>query len=216
MRLALRAGLGALLALAAVSPAVASAQSPALLRPRDLLRRPGEELPRGQALQVDVRNAGGRKVTQVCMTPAPIARAACSAATTIAPSAAGPTTVQATLADGTKFSQTFTVLAPATKVGGSRAVPATITCQDVTLFGNYDRRTALARSVRGREEGHPGRPLQLHRPREDLHVGLRDEQGRVRDAVLRAGRLAGERPSCLPAVLPMTAGTWPSAFFAPP
>ena len=145
MRLALRAGLGALLALAAVSPAVASAQSPALRVHAIFSGGQAKNFHVGQALQVDVRNAGGRKVTQVCMTPAPIARAACSAATTIAPSAAGPTTVQATLADGTKFSQTFTVLAPATKVGGSRAIPATITCQDVTLFGNYDRRTGRSR-----------------------------------------------------------------------
>jgi hypothetical protein len=32
------------------------------------------------------------------------------------------------------------VLAPATRVGGPIAVPATIRCQDVTLFGNYDQR----------------------------------------------------------------------------
>jgi hypothetical protein len=145
MRLALRAGLGALLILAAVGPAVASAQSPALRVHAIFTGGQAKNFHVGQAIQVDVRNAGGRKITQVCMTPAPIARPACSAATTIAPSAVGPTTVQATLADGTKFTQTFTVLAPATKVGGSRAVPATITCQDVTLFGNYDRRTGRSR-----------------------------------------------------------------------
>ena len=140
MRPALRAALGALLVLAAVSPAVASARSPALRVHAIFSGGQAKNFHVGQALQVTVRDAGGRKLTQVCMTPAPIARPACSAATIIAPSAAGPTTVQATLTDGTKLTRTFTALAPATKVGGSRAVPATITCHDVTLFGNYDRR----------------------------------------------------------------------------
>jgi hypothetical protein len=53
-----------------------------------------------------------------------------------------------TLTDGTKLSRTFTAHAPATKVGGPRAVPATITCQDVTLFGNYDQRRHRSRDPR--------------------------------------------------------------------
>jgi hypothetical protein len=149
MRLALRAVVGALLTLAAVSPAVASAQSPALRVHAIFAGGQAKNFHLGQALQVAVRDAGGRKLTQVCMTPAPIARPACSTATIIAPSAVGPTTVQATLSDGTKLTQTFTAHAPATKVGGSRAVPATITCQDVTLFGNYDQRRHKSRGPRG-------------------------------------------------------------------
>src|SRR4029078_10925074 len=125
MRLALRAGVGALLILAAVSPAVASAQSPALRVHAICSGGQASNFHVARALQVDVRNGGGRKLTQVCMTPAPIARAACSAATTIPRSATAPTKIQATLADGAKVTQTFTVLAPATKVGVSRAVPAT-------------------------------------------------------------------------------------------
>jgi hypothetical protein len=181
MRPALRAALGALLILAAVGPAVASAQSPALRVHAIFSGGQAKNFHVGQALQVAVRDAGGRKLTQVCMTPAPIARPACSTATILAPSAVGPTTVQATLADGTKLTQTFTALAPATKVGGSRAVPG----RDAVRQLRPPPR-ALARPVRGREEGHARRALQLHRPREDLHVGLRDQRGRVRDAGLRA------------------------------
>ena len=99
MRPALRAALGALLVLAAVSPAVASARSPALRVHAIFSGGQAKNFHVGQALQVTVRDAGGRKLTR-----------------------------------------TFTALAPATKVGGSRAVPTTISCQDVTLFGNYDRR----------------------------------------------------------------------------
>jgi hypothetical protein len=144
----LRAAIGAALALAALCPAVASAQSspsPALRVHAIFSGGQSKGVHVGQALFVDVRDAGGRKLTQVCMSPAPIARPACSAAHIAAPSQTGPTTVQATLSDGTKLTQTFTTLAPATKVGGPRAVPATITCQDVTLFGNYDRRRHRSR-----------------------------------------------------------------------
>jgi hypothetical protein len=41
------------------------------------------------------------------------------------------------------------VHAPATTVGGPRAVPATVRCQDVTLFGNYDQRRHRSRDPRG-------------------------------------------------------------------
>jgi hypothetical protein len=145
MRHAIRAVTGAVLALAALSPAVASAQAPALRVHAIFAGGQSSNFHVGQVLQVDVRNGGGRKITQVCLTPAPIARPACSAAVNAAPSAAGPTIVEVTLNDGTKLSRSFTAHAPATKVGGPRAVPATITCQDVTLFGNYDRRTGHSR-----------------------------------------------------------------------
>ena len=139
-RLARRAVTGAVLALAALSPTVASAQSPALRVHAIFSGGQASNFHVGQVLDIDVRNAGARKLTQVCMTPAPIARPACGPGRNAAPSQAGPTTVQVTLSDGTKLTRTFTTHAPATKVGGTRAVPATITCQDVTLFGNYDRR----------------------------------------------------------------------------
>ena len=61
MRLALRAGLGALLALAAVSPAVASAQSPALRVHAIFSGGQAKNFHVGQALQVDVRNAAGAR-----------------------------------------------------------------------------------------------------------------------------------------------------------
>lgn len=145
-----RAATGAVLALAATCPAVASAQpSPPLSLRIHAIFSGGQSkgIHVGQALFVDVRNAGGRTVTRVCMAPAPIARAACGPARIAAPSQAGPTTVEATLSDGTRLTRTFTTLAPATKVGGPRAVPATITCQDVTLFGNYDRRRHRSRDA---------------------------------------------------------------------
>ena len=139
-RTVMRAAAGAVLALGAVSPAVASAQAPALRVHAIFSGGQATNFHVGQVLDIDVRNAGGRKITQVCLTPAPIARPACSASRNAAPSQAGPTTVTATLSDGTRFTQMFTTHAPATKVGGPRAVPATITCQDVTLFGNYNQR----------------------------------------------------------------------------
>jgi hypothetical protein len=144
-RLARRAVTGAVLALAALSPAVASAQSPTLRVHAIFSGGQASNFHVGQVLDIDVRDAGARTLTQVCMNPAPIARPACSVARNAAPSQAGPTTVQVTLSDGTKLTQTFTTHAPATKVGGPRAVPATITCQDVTLFGNYDQRRKRSR-----------------------------------------------------------------------
>jgi hypothetical protein len=94
----------------------------------------------GEVLQVGLRHAGGRRLTQVCWSPAPIARPACSPSGTAASAGAGITAVTATLDDGTMLTRRLRVLPAATKEGGSIAVPATIRCQDVTLFGNYDRR----------------------------------------------------------------------------
>ena len=144
-RFARRAVTGAVLALAALSPAVASAQSPTLRVHAIFSGGQASNFHVGQVLDIDVRNAGAGKLTQVCMTPAPIARPACSAARNAAPSQAGATTVQVTLSDGTKLTQTFTTHAAATKVDGPRAVPATITCQDATLYGNYDQRRKRSR-----------------------------------------------------------------------
>ena len=139
----------------------------------------------GQVLMLDVRNAGGRRVSQVCWSPAPISRPACSASRLAAPQAS-PNTVTATLDDGTTLRRTFIAHRAATRVGGRLAVPATITCADVTLFGNYDRRRQ--RSLDPPRDGPPWRArraVQPHRPRQDLHVGLRHQRGRVRQRALR-------------------------------
>ncbi|HEX2105146.1 MAG TPA: hypothetical protein VHF51_15935 [Solirubrobacteraceae bacterium] len=106
----------------------------------------------GQVLIADVPRARGR-ITQVCWSPAPIARPACSRSR-LAALQPGPNTVRVTLADGTTLTRTFTAHRPGTRVGGRFAVPATIRCGSVTLFGNYDRRAGrslapLATFVRG-------------------------------------------------------------------
>jgi hypothetical protein len=151
-RTAIRALVGALVAGAALVPAVASAQSSSpALRVHAIFTGGGQRatVHVGEVLFTDVQNAGGRKLTQVCFTPAPINRPACSASRVAAPSATGPLTVAATLSDGTKLTRTLAVIEPATRVGGSRAVPATITCQDVTLFGTYDQRRHRSVTPRG-------------------------------------------------------------------
>ena len=147
---AIRAVVGGLIAGAALSPAVASAQSPSPSLRLHAIFAGGRttNFHAGEVLFADVSNAGGRKITQVCFTPAPIARPACGTVSTAAPSQVGPTTVTITLNDGTKLTKTFTVHAPATKVGGPRAVPATVTCQNLTLFGNYDERRHRSRDPR--------------------------------------------------------------------
>jgi hypothetical protein len=143
-RTAIRAAACALVAAAVLNPAAASAQSSsASLRVHAIFT--GDSGARstyhvGEALFSDVRNAAGRKLAQVCFSSAPIARPACSAANIAAPAQPGPLTVTATLDDGTKLTKTLNIIPAATRVGGSRAVPATITCQDVGLYGNYDRR----------------------------------------------------------------------------
>jgi hypothetical protein len=150
-RTALRAAACALVAGAALSPAAASAQSssPALrvhaIFTGDSGRRSTFHV--GEALFSDVSRAGGRKLAQVCFSPAPIARPACSAARIAAPAQPGPLTVTATLDDGTTLTRTLNVIPAATHLGGSRAVPATITCRDVGLYGNYDRRRHRSRDL---------------------------------------------------------------------
>jgi hypothetical protein len=148
---AVRAAIGALVAGAALVPAVASAQAPSpSLRIHPIFTGGADRstVHIGEVLFTDVRNAGGRKLTQICFDPAPIARPACGTAPTAAPSQGGPTTVTATLGDGTKLARTLTVVSAATKVGGPRAVPATIACRDVSVYGNYDRRRHRSIGVR--------------------------------------------------------------------
>ena len=153
-RTAVRALVGALVAGAALVPAVASAQAQAqapALRVHAIFTGGGERATAhlGEVLFTDVRNAGSRKLTQVCYSPAPISRPACSASRVAAPSQLGPTTVTATLSDGTKLTRTIAVIEAARRVGGPRAVPATITCRDMTLFGNYDQRRHKSLTPRG-------------------------------------------------------------------
>jgi hypothetical protein len=140
----------AALATATLGVATASAQTRAPALRVHAIFAGGQEtnFHAGQVLMADVRNAGGRRITQVCWSPAPIARPACSASRLAAPQP-GPNRVTATLDDGTTFTQTFTAHRPATRVGGRLAVPATITCADLTLFGNYDRRRQRSLDPRG-------------------------------------------------------------------
>jgi hypothetical protein len=147
----LRAAVGALVAGAALVPSVASAQAQSPSLRIHAIFTGGQDrgtVHIGEVLFTDVRDAGGRKVTQICYSPAPIARPACGTSPTAAPSAGGPTTVTATLSDGTKLTRTLNVVSAATKVGGPRAVPATITCNDVSLYGNYDQRRHRSRDPR--------------------------------------------------------------------
>ena len=89
----LRAAVGALVAGAALVPSIASAQaqSPSL-RIHAIFTGGGDRntVHIGEVLFTDVRNAGGRKVTQICYSPAPIARPACGTSPNAAPSAGGP------------------------------------------------------------------------------------------------------------------------------
>ena len=148
-RIAIRTLAGALIAAAALTAAVvatATAQTtgPTLRVHAIFSGGRAQSFHAGEVLMVDVPRAGGRKLTQVCWTPAPIARPDCSPSSLAAPHG-GPLTITATLDDGTRLTRTLRIHAPATKVDGPRAVPATITCRDVTLFGNYDQRRKRSR-----------------------------------------------------------------------
>jgi hypothetical protein len=93
----------------------------------------------GQVL--DVVAAGGSKgpgkIRRVCFSPAPISRPSCGSSTEGAPSKVGTTKITVTLS---RLSAVVVlrvrVLAAATRVGGSVAVPATITCPSVKLYGS--------------------------------------------------------------------------------
>jgi len=144
---ALTGALLAGLALGATSAAQARTAGPALRVHAIFGGGRGGTFHAGEVLFVDVRNASGRKLTQICWSPAPIARPECSTSRTAA-LPAGPATVAATLDDGTTLTGSFAIHAAATRVGGPRAVPATIRCDSVRVFGNYDRRRGRSIGVR--------------------------------------------------------------------
>jgi len=91
----------------------------------------------GEVLFVDVH---GSRPAKVCWSPAPVARPDCGKVLTGAPSQAGTTTVTVTLADGSTASKSFAVGAARTRVDSVHAVPAKITCPQVTLWGNWNAR----------------------------------------------------------------------------
>ncbi len=99
-----------------------------------------EHIHAGQVLSAQVRNSGGQSVRSICWDPAPIGRPDCGTATTGAPAQAGTQKVVVTLSDQSTLTKTLDVLPPATRFGGTRMVPSTITCAKVGLYGNYDRR----------------------------------------------------------------------------
>jgi hypothetical protein len=99
-----------------------------------------ENIHAGQALMAQVRNSGGQGVRSICWDPAPIGRPACGTAAIGAPAEAGSQKVVVTLSDASTLTKTIDVLPPATRFGGTRMVPAHITCAKVGLYGNYDRR----------------------------------------------------------------------------
>jgi hypothetical protein len=101
----------------------------------------------GQALMAQVRDSGGQGVRSICWDPAPIGRAACGTTPIAAPAAPGPQKVVVTLSDQSTLTKTIDVLPPATRFGGTRMVPATITCAKVGLYGNYDRRRHRSRDL---------------------------------------------------------------------
>ncbi len=106
-----------------------------------------EHIHAGQVLFAQVRDSGGQGVQSICWEPAPIGRPACGTAKTGAPAQAGPQKVVVTLSDQSTLTKTIDVLAPATRIPGSRMVPATITCAKVGLYGNYDRRRHRSRDL---------------------------------------------------------------------
>jgi len=106
-----------------------------------------ENIRAGQALMAQVRNSGGQDVRSICWDPAPIGRPACGTTPTGAPAKAGPQKVVVTLSDSSTLTKTIDVLPPATRFGGRRMVPATITCANVGLYGNYDRRRKRSRDL---------------------------------------------------------------------
>jgi hypothetical protein len=112
----------------------------------------------GQVLYANVRDSGGQGIREICWDPAPIGRPACGTARTGAPAAPGTQRVVVTLSDASTLTKTIRVLAPATRFGGARMVPAHIVCADAGLYGNYDRRrrrslTLLERMPRGTQVG---------------------------------------------------------------
>jgi hypothetical protein len=107
-----------------------------------------EHIHAGQVLFAQVRNGGGQDVQSICWDPAPIGRPACGTAPTGAPAQAGTQKVVITLSDQSTLTKTIGVLPPATRFGGTRMVPSTITCAKVGLYGAYDRRRHRSLDIR--------------------------------------------------------------------
>ena len=177
-RFARRALTGAVLALAALSPAVASAQSPTLRVHAIFSGGQASNLHVGQVLDIDVRNAGGRKLTQVCMNPAPIARPACGAARNAAPS---PDRADNRAGHAQRRHEADAdVHDPRARDEGRRParrarddhMPGRDPVRQLRPFAQ-----AVARSGRDDPPRHAGRPLQRHRARKDLHVELPTNKG---------------------------------------
>lgn len=93
----------------------------------------------GQIVQVlpTTRKPSPGKITKVCFSPAPIARASCSKYGEAAPSAVGVTKITVSFSKRAPYVLKVKVLPAATKVGGDGgglAVPATVTCPSVSLY----------------------------------------------------------------------------------
>ena len=105
----------------------------------------------GEVLYADVHTVDGAKITTICWDPAPIARPACSASRVGAPARTGTQRLTLRLSDGTLLRHEARIVRAATHVDARplRAVSATVTCQDATLFGNLDRSTDHLRDPGG-------------------------------------------------------------------
>jgi hypothetical protein len=91
-----------------------------------------------QVLAVPGKNSPG-KITKVCFSPAPISRPACGRFGEGAPSAVGTTKITVSFSKRSPYVLQVKVLPAATKVGGDQgglAVPATVTCPSVSLYGS--------------------------------------------------------------------------------
>lgn len=105
----------------------------------------------GQIL--DVVAAGGSggpgRIRRVCFSPAPVSRPACGGSSEGAPSQVGTTKITVTLSRRSRVVVLrVRVVAAATRVNGSVAVPATITCSSVKLYGSV-----------GGEQKHTEKPI---------------------------------------------------------
>ena len=97
----------------------------------------------GEPLMVQVKDTqGAASERQICWTPAPIDRPACSSSASGAPAQVGTQKLDITMSDGSKVSHTFavgpaaTVVKPANQV--SSPVPFQVTCA-TPFYGDYGR-----------------------------------------------------------------------------
>jgi hypothetical protein len=120
--------------------AIVAAAAPSLSVHAIFGGRDGDPVRAGQVLQPIVRDSGGQSVREICWDPAPIGRPACGLGRTGAPAAPGVQRIVVTLSDASTLTRTLRVRPAATRFGGPVMVPARITCRDVGLFGNIDRR----------------------------------------------------------------------------